>query len=70
MAATHKAAAAAPALVLTFDFEKDTKNTLRFQEQSDRERPAVGTLYITKDALNEAGLGDIRHLEVTIEAAG
>lgn len=59
-------------LVLAFNFEKDTPGTLRFKEpeSADGSRAAVGTLYITKEALNKVNLGDTRKLKVTIEAAG
>jgi hypothetical protein len=63
-----KSAAKAETLVMDFEFERDTKNTSRFQEISDRERPAVGTLYVTKAALAEAGLGDAKKIKVTVEA--
>ncbi len=37
---------------LTFTFNKETKNTVRFQEQvSDGEQAVIGPLYIQKHAL-------------------
>jgi hypothetical protein len=37
---------------LTFEQEKETKNTVRFQEQvKDGEQPVIGPLYIQKHAL-------------------
>jgi hypothetical protein len=37
---------------LTFEMEKETKNTVRFQEQvSDGEQAVIGPLYIQKHAL-------------------
>lgn len=40
---------AAPALTLEFAFERETKNTTRYQEVVEGEEPAkVGTLYINK----------------------
>ena len=37
---------------LTFKFNKETKNTVRFQEQvSDGEQAVIGPLYIQKHAL-------------------
>lgn len=39
---------------LEFVFEKETKNTIRFQELCEvDEDPVIGTLYIQKDALEE-----------------
>lgn len=67
--ATAKAAPATAQMVLTFEFDKPTPGTLRFKEVSDRERPAIGTLYITKAALAEANLGDVRSITVTVEGS-
>ena len=36
---------------LTFTMERETKNTARYQEQTDGKPPAVGTLYVQKWAL-------------------
>ena len=37
---------------LTFEREKETKNTVRFQEVvSDGEQPVIGPLYVQKHAL-------------------
>ncbi len=33
---------------LTFTLEKETKNTIRYQEQTEGKPPAVGTLYVQK----------------------
>lgn len=62
---------AAGSITLDFKFERETKNTLRFQEQNDDpdERPAIGTLYITKKALDGMGEG-ISSLKVTVEVSG
>ncbi len=40
---------------LRFTKAKETKGTWQFQEEKDpsRDRPVVGTLYITKDVLKE-----------------
>ena len=40
-------------LELTFVYEKPTKNTVRYREESSGEDAAVGTLYIQKSALGE-----------------
>lgn len=39
---------------LNFEFEKETKGTIRFKEISDD--PVVGTLYIKKAHLDELGI--------------
>ena len=33
---------------LTFELERDTKNTYRFQEAAKGEPPLIGTLYVQK----------------------
>ena len=50
---------------LSFTKERETKNTVRFSE--DSENPVVGTLYIQKSAANDLGNPD--NLTVTITAA-
>ena len=37
-------------MLLTFEFEKETKNTVRFKEIAE-ETPVIGTIYIQKSAL-------------------
>jgi hypothetical protein len=39
---------------LTFTLEKETKNTIRYQEETNGKPPAVGTLYIQKWLLGKA----------------
>ena len=70
MATTTKAPVKGP-LVLTFDFEKDTPNTLRFKEQErpNDARAFVGSLYLTKEGVVSLG-GKTTKIKVTIEAAG
>jgi hypothetical protein len=34
--------------VLTFTLERETKNTIRYQEDADGKPPAIGTLYVQK----------------------
>lgn len=43
------------AVVLTFIEERETKNTIRFQEQvkGDLDVPQIGTLYISKAMLKD-----------------
>lgn len=57
-------------LELKFTREKETKNTIRYQEELGEEAYssrdiAVGTLYVRKEALGEPAP---RRLKVTIEA--
>jgi len=49
--------------VLTFVREKETKNTIRFQEEPVKgQPPAIGTLYVQKYIV-----GDSEKITVTIE---
>ena len=54
-------------LELSFQRERETKNTVRYEEQVTDAPPVVGTLYLQKYALNRLGNPDC--LRVTIEAA-
>jgi hypothetical protein len=54
---------AAKKLVAEFVKEKETKNKVRFQEQSDE--PIIDKLYVSKSNLSD--LGDPEELKVTIE---
>ena len=38
-----------------FKFEKETKNTIRFQEIDEGEGCIIGALYIQKDAIDDIG---------------
>ena len=38
---------------LTFTVEKQTKNTIRYTEQTDDKPPAIGTLYVQKWLLGQ-----------------
>jgi len=51
--------------VIEFTVERETKNTVRYEEQTDGQPPAVGTLYVQKWAL---GSPVPPTLKVTIEA--
>ena len=52
-------------LELVFEQEKETKNTVRYQEVADDE-PVVGTLYVQKWAAKK--LGNTTKIKLTIEA--
>ena len=54
-------------LELSFQRERETKNTVRFEEQVTDPPPVVGTLYLQKYALSRLGNPDC--LRVTVEAA-
>lgn len=56
-------------LTLTFNLDKITKGTHRFAEPPNGTvRPAVGSLYITKDSLAKHNLTSCKRLKVTIVA--
>lgn len=49
--------------VLTFEYEKETKNSVRYKEISDEgAAPIVGTLYVQKWFA-----GDSKSIEITID---
>lgn len=51
---------------LTFTREKDTKNTVRFQEEAvENQAPVIGALYVQKWAV-----GDAAKIKVTVEEEG
>lgn len=44
-------------VIVDFEFERATKGTVRFAEVvAEGEEPAVGTLYLRKERLAEAGI--------------
>ena len=51
---------------LVFATERETKNTVRFQEEASGKPPVIGTLYVQRWALGEPLP---QRLTVTIEAA-
>ena len=51
---------------LVFVTERETKNTVRFQEEARGKPPVIGTLYVQRWALGEPLP---QRLTVTIEAA-
>jgi hypothetical protein len=56
-------------LEYTFTLERETKGTFRYaQDEDGEERPAVGTLYLTRSAAAE--LDNPQRLQVTIRRAG
>ena len=40
-------------LTLKFTQERDTKNTVRYQEETEGKPPAIGTVYLQKWSLGE-----------------
>ncbi|KXG75512.1 hypothetical protein AN618_18850 [Fervidicola ferrireducens] len=55
------------ALEAVFEYEKETKNTVRFAEVIGENPAIVGTIYIQKFALNK--LGNPKKIKITIEKA-
>ncbi len=57
-----------PSKLFTVSFvkDKDTKSTVRFQEETGEDAPKIGTLYVQKHALNQ--LGNPTAVSVTVEA--
>jgi hypothetical protein len=55
-------------ITITFSFERETKNTIRYSEDmaAEDERPIVGTLYVLKSALDA---DPPKKLTVTIKSA-
>ena len=55
-----------------FEFEKDTKNTIRFKETGigPLDTPKIGTLYVPKHTLKEIGYTEGAKLELTVTVAG
>jgi hypothetical protein len=54
-------------VVLRFERERETRNTVRFHELAGEDaEPLVGSLYVRKEAL--AQLGDPDELTVTVHA--
>jgi len=60
-----------PEVTVTFEIEKQTKNTIRFKEAKNSLGPApvIGSLYVQKWALEAMAQGNISALTVTIEVA-
>ena len=52
--------------IISFTMERETKNTIRYQEETNGNLPAIGTLYLQKWLLGETP--PIR-LEVTVSEA-
>jgi hypothetical protein len=45
--------------VLTFTLERETKSTIRYQEDANGHPPAIGTLYVQKWLLGKAPPGKL-----------
>lgn len=54
---------------VTFEFEKDTKNTVRFKEvlNGPLDVANIGTLYVPKMTLKAIGYQEGQKLEVTLD---
>ncbi len=55
------------AKVIGFKLERETKNTVRYEEETAGQPPAVGTLYVQKWAL---GTPVPARLKLTLEVVG
>lgn len=55
---------------VNFEFEKDTKNTIRFKEvlNGPLDAPTIGTLYVPKQTLKQIGYQEGQQLVVTISS--
>ncbi|MCK9327603.1 MAG: hypothetical protein M0P69_19065 [Bacteroidales bacterium] len=53
---------------VTFEFEKDTRNTIRFKEVLDGPLDVanISTLYVQKSTLKQLGYAEGQKLEVTL----
>ena len=56
---------------VTFQMEKATKNTIRFEEvlENELQAPKVGTIYIPKSTLGEIGWKDGMTLTVDVNVS-
>ena len=52
--------------IISFSLERETKNTIRYQEQTNGTPPAIGTLYLQKWLLGET---PPTKLQVTVSEA-
>ena len=50
----------------TFSLERETKNTVRYPEQTDGNPPSVGTIYVQKSAMGD---NSPKTLTVTVSAS-
>ena len=57
-------------LKVTFEFEKDTKNTIRFKEVlgGPLDAPNIGTLYVPKQTLKQIGYKEGSKLIVELKS--
>lgn len=56
---------------LSFTFERETKNTIRFAEQlaDSLDTPVLGTIYVSKHALKEMGYATGNTITMTLAVA-
>jgi hypothetical protein len=52
---------------LTFSLERESKNTVRYAEQTDGKSPAVGTIYVQKWVM---GQNPPKTLAITVSEGG
>ena len=55
---------------VSFEFEKETKNTIRFKEVLDGplDAPSIGTLYVPKQTLKQIGYKEGNKLIVELKS--
>ena len=55
---------------VSFEFEKETKNTIRFKEVLDGplDAPSIGTLYVPKQTLKQIGYKEGSKLIVELKS--
>lgn len=55
-------------MILMFEKEKETKNTVRFTEVLDEDHttPVVGTLYVQKSAMKELNNASLLRVEIEV----
>jgi len=57
-------------LEVTFDKDRETKNTVRFEERVGEDPPMVGTLYLQRWALRRLGDPTVLRVQIDAGAAG
>jgi hypothetical protein len=64
-------ATAATKVEVTLEVERDTKNTVRFEEvlAGEFDAPKLGQLYVPKSTLGQIGFEAGKQIKVTIEIA-
>lgn len=56
----------ATSIVVTFDMERETKNTIRFMERGDPKEAIMGKVYVQKTDLEK--IGSPKSIQITVTA--